>query len=169
MTVDITPNSVVMGAAFGAVARGFRTFRQPLDQSVRSVGIPAIIENFEVGGRPPWVPHAETTVERRDRQGTLGGEPQDILIETGQLFGDATKLARWTITGQEAYISNLPSRSAYGRFHQTGADLARGGTLPQRPWASMESDDVDRIEEIFARWRDGIFLANMWRRVRRIF
>src|SRR5215207_6343018 len=95
MDVDITPNSRIIGAAFGAVARGFLTFRQPLEQSVRSVAIPSIVENFEVGGRPPWTPHSEATELRREREGTLGGEPQDILIETGRLFGDATRLARW--------------------------------------------------------------------------
>jgi phage gpG-like protein len=166
MDVDIVPNSRVIGGSLGAVAKGFRTYRLPLEQSVRRVAIPSITENFEVGGRPPWEPHADSTVERRDRQGTLGGEPQDILIETGRLFGDATKLARWTITGDEAYISNLPSRSAYGRFHQTGANLSRGGTLPQRPWASLTTEDVDQIENIFNRWRDGIVIANWWARMR---
>lgn len=169
LDVDITPNSLIMGAAFGAVANGFRTYRQPLEESVRSIAIPSIIENFEVGGRPPWTPHSDQTELRRDREGTLGGEPQDILIESGTLFGDATKLARWTITGEEAYISNLPSRSAYGRFHQTGAEMARGGSLPRRPWASVTTQDVDAIEDIFARWRDGIVMAHMWRATRLAF
>jgi len=170
MTVDVTPDSRIIGASFGAMARGFRTFRRPLEASVREVAIPAISENFEVGGRPPWTPHSESTQVRRAREGTLGGEPQDILIESGLLFGDATKLARWTITGDEAYISNLPSRSAYGRFHQTGADLARGGFMPARPWASVNTDDVDRIEDRFEAWRDGIIARSLWSRViRRLF
>lgn len=161
MSVNITPDSRVIGASMGAVARGFRTYRLPLETSVKQVAIPAIIENFEVGGRPPWAPHSEATQLRRERQGTLGGEPQDILIESGQLFGDAVRLARWTISGQEAYISNLPDRSAYGRFHQTGFN-----DVPARPWASVTTDDVDNIENIFNRWRDGIIIANWWKRVR---
>lgn len=164
MSATITPSSMVIGAAFGAVARGFRTYRLPLEQSVRSVAIPSIVENFEVGGRPPWTPHSEATEVRREREGTLGGEPQDILIETGRLFGDATRLARWTITSDEAFISNLPNRSAYGRFHQTGTEK-----MPERPWASLDTEDVDGIEDIFNRWRDGIILANMWRRTRLFF
>lgn len=162
--VDVTPDSRIVGASFGGIARGFRTFRLPLEQSVRSVAIPGIVENFEVGGRPPWTPHSESTEVRRSREGTLGGEPQDILIETGRLFGDATKLARWSFSGDEAYISNLPNRSAYGRFHQTGTNK-----MPERPWATLTTEDVDGMEDIFQRWRDGIVLANMWRRARLAF
>ena len=164
MSVDVTPDSRIMGAAFGAVARGFRTYRAPLEQSVRSIAIPGIIENFEVGGRPPWVPHSEATEVRRSREGTLGGEPQDILIESGTLFGDAVKLARWSFSSDEEYISNLPNRSAYGRYHQTGTSKS-----PRRPWASLNTEDVDGIEDIFNRWRDGIVLASLWSRARSIF
>jgi phage gpG-like protein len=165
MTVDITPDSRIIGASFGAIAKGFRGFSRPLEASVREVAIPAIQENFEVGGRPPWTPHSEATEVRRAREGTLGGEPQDILIETGLLFGDATRLARWTINRDEAYISNLPNRSAYGRFHQTGTEF-----MPQRPWATLDSNDADNIEDVFEQWRDGIIARSLWSRViRRLF
>lgn len=160
--IDLHPSPRVMGASFGAVARGFRTYRRPLEASVRHVAMPAIQENFEVGGRPPWEPHAEATVERREREGTLGGEPQDILVETGRLLGAATRLARWSISGTEAYISNLPTDAAYGRFHQTGT-----GHMPARPWASLTTEDVDNIQDIFQKWRDGVIIMNWWRRIRR--
>ena len=165
LSSTISPSPRIIGASFGSIARGFRGYRRPLEESVRRVAIPAIIENFEVGGRPPWTPHAASTIERRSRQGTLGGAPQDILIETGQGFGDVIRLARWTITRDEAFISNLPDRSAYMRFHQTGADLARGGFMPARPWAQMSTQEVDEVQDIFQEWRNDIIARSLWRRV----
>jgi phage gpG-like protein len=161
--IDFVPTTRVMGASFGQVAKGFRTYRMPLEESVKRVAISGIAENFIVGGRPPWEPLSEETIRRRDREGTLGQEPQDILIETGTLFGDATRLARWTITGGEAYISNLPNRSWYGVLHQTGTSH-----MPARPWANLTTDDVDAMESIFNKWRDGIIIANWWRRIARL-
>jgi phage gpG-like protein len=157
-SVEQIPSSRIVGASFGAIARGFRTYRVPLTESVRQVGVKAIDENFRVGGRPPWEPHAEETSIRRDREGTLGREPQDILIESGRLWGDAVRLARWTITGDEAYISNLPGRSWYGVLHQTGTRH-----MPARPWGEMTTEDVDKIEDVFGKWRDKVILANLWR------
>jgi phage gpG-like protein len=162
MEITITPSTVVFASAYGKLARGFTTFRVPLEAAVRRVMIPSISQNFEEGGRPSWEQLSDATIERRDREGTLGGEPQDILVESGTLFGDALRLARWEISGRTAMFTNLPSRSAYGRFHQTGTD-----NMPARPFVVMQDEDVDRIREIFELWRDGQIITNWAARIRK--
>jgi phage gpG-like protein len=165
----LVPSAHIIGREFGQLARGFRTFRVPLEKAVESVGIQHIIHQFEVGGDPAWEPHAESTVERRSRQGTLGGYPQDILVESGALFAAATAKARWTITGDEAWYSgNFPERVRYAPFHMTGANLARGGFMPARPFIQMTDQDVDEIQGIFGKWVDGIILTRWLRRVQRL-
>jgi phage gpG-like protein len=162
------PGGRIIGREFSDLARGFRTFRVPLEKAVESVGIQHILHQFEVGGDPPWEPHAQSTSERRSRQGTLGGYPQDILVESGALFAAATAKARWTITGQEAFFSNLPERAAYGRFHMTGANLARGGFMPARPFIQMGDQEIDEIQGVFGKWVDGVILTRWMRRIHRL-
>lgn len=165
MSVTVEPNPMILGLRLSALAKGFSTFKVPLNESVRRVTIPSIIEQFEAGGKPPWEPLADSTIERRGRQGTLGGEPQDILIETGQLFGDAIKLARWNITTFSASFTNLPSRSAYGRFHQNGAtEWKSNAEIPTRPFVVLLPEDVDRIQSIFTAWASGLIITHWGRR-----
>lgn len=153
----------MIGRDLSVLAKGFRTFRQPLTHAVDTVMQQHIIEQFEEGGKPPWEPHAESTEERRSRQGTLGGYPQDLLIETGTLFDAATKRARWTITGDEAYFSNLPSRASYGFYHLTGT-----GNMPARPFIQLTDRDIDDVEGVFGKWVDGMILKNWMRRIRNL-
>ena len=159
--LDFIPGSRLLGRDFGILAAGFRTFRVPLTKAVDSVMTQHIIEQFEAGGEPPWEPLAESTTQRRARQGTLGGYPQDILVESGTLFEAATRRARWTITGNEAYFSNLPSRAQYGFFHLTGT-----GNMPARPFIQITNQEFDEVENIFGRWVDGLILTRWMKRIR---
>jgi phage gpG-like protein len=163
VSISISPSTAIFASAYGRLAKGFTTFRVPLEQSVRRVMIPSITENFVEGGRPPWEPHSDETIRRRDREGTLGGVPQDILVETGQLFGDAIRLARWDIGRTTAVYSNLPARSAYGRFHQFGAS-----NIPVRPFVEIQAEDADNIARIFDLWSNGIIITNWSRRIRNL-
>jgi len=129
--------------------------------------IPAIAHQFEVGGDPEWVPLSEETNMRREREGTLGGEPQDILVETGTLFSAATARARWTFSGDEAYFSNMPTRAEYGVYHQLGFDSQRGGFVPARPFVRGSTEDVDAVEDIFQRWASGMIIVNWLKRAAR--
>lgn len=160
---DFVPRARIIGADLSALARGFRTYRVPLTKSVDSVMVQHIIHQFEVGGEPPWEPHADSTVERRERQGTLGGYPQDILVETGTLFESATRKARWTITGDEAFFSNLPDRAEYGEFHMTGTT-----NMVARPFIQLTENELDEVQGVFGNWVDGIILTNWMRRIRRM-
>ncbi len=162
MQITIEPSTVIFASAYGRLARGFKTFRVPLEASVRRVMIPSISQNFEEGGRPPWERLSDATIERRDREGTLGGEPQDILVESGTLFGDALRFARWEIGRTTAIYTNLPSRSAYGRFHQTGTT-----NMPARPFVVIQEEDKDAIHHIFELWRDGQIIVNWSSRIRK--
>lgn len=161
--VDFIPGSRLIGRDLGLMAAGFRTFRVPLTKAVDSVMVQHIIEQFEAGGEPPWEPHADTTSERRGRQGTLGGYPQDILVESGRLFGAVTRRARWTITGQEAYFSNLPNNAKYGFFHLTGTPK-----MSARPFIQVTNREVDEIQRVFGNWVDGVVLTRWMSRTRNL-
>lgn len=168
LDVEFSPSAQIIGRDLSNLARGFRTYRVPLRQSVDHVMIPAIAHQFEVGGDPPWEPLAASTVERREAQGTMGGEPQDILVETGTLFSAVTARARWTFTPDEAYFSNMPTRAEYGVYHQLGFGNARGGGfVPARPFVRGTDEDVDAVEDIFSRWANGMIIVNWLKRAQR--
>lgn len=165
MGISFSPDvsrSLIVGRELGALAVGFRSFRKPLTNVVDEVMIPHIIEQFETGGDPPWEPHADSTVERRARQGTLGQSPQDILIETGRLFDAATKRARWKIDSEQAFFSNLPSNAEYGYFHLTGTD-----SMPARPFIQMTDQQLDDAQTVFGNWVDEVIAARFLRRAAR--
>jgi phage gpG-like protein len=158
--IDYVPPLAVLEFDLAKLAAGFRTFRVPLTKAVDRVLIPSILQNFEEGGRPPWQPLSEETIARRERQGTMGGLfGSDILVESGQLFGAMSHRARWTITGHEASISNLPNAAWYGMLHQGGRDFFNVD-FPARPFAVMQRDDQVRIEAIFSAWVEGIIIVN---------
>lgn len=167
--VEFAPSARIIGRDLSALAAGFRTFGFPLRESVDRVMIPAIAHQFEVGGDPPWEPLAEATIERREREGTMGGEPQDILVETGRLFSAAVARARWTFTPDEAFFSNMPTRAQYGVYHQLGFASTQGGFTPARPFVRGGSEDADDVEDIFQRWANGLILVNWLKRARRFF
>jgi phage gpG-like protein len=163
--IDFLPPLAVLEFDLAKLAAGFRTFRVPLTTSVDRVLIPSILENFEVGGRPPWQPLSDETIARRERQGTMGGLfGSDILVESGELFGAMSHRARWKITGHEASISNLPNAAWYGMLHQGGDDFFNVN-FPARPFAVMQREDQERIEAIFAAWVGGIVTVN-WHKTR---
>lgn len=165
--IKFEPDLKIIGNRFGAMARGFRTFRVPLTASVRTVLIPSVTQNFLEGGRPPWEPLSEATLRRRDREGTLGGMSNDILVETGSLFGAATALARWTIGPQFATYSNLPAYAWYGELHQFGDDK-HNVKFPARPFAVMQDEDEREVFLIFQKWTSGIVVSNWGARIRRL-
>lgn len=167
--IDFVPPLAVIGAAYGRVAAGFRTFRVPLTVSVERVLIPSILENFQEGGRPiPWEPLSEETQARRERQDTIGGLfGSDILVETGRLFGAMGSKARWHIDGREAYISNLPNSAWYGALHQGGDDFFNVN-FPARQFAVIQREDEEAIVKIFDSWIAGNVITN-WSRKNRVF
>lgn len=136
------------------IDRDLSNMRTPLRESVRQVIIPSIDANFEAGGRPPWTPLAQSTTDRRIRQGT----GTRILQETGRLRQTATQFSRWDIGTDEAHIGNWPAnvktRAAVAEFGAERSGGSRSVRVPPRPFLLIQDRDADQIDEIFLDWME---------------
>jgi phage gpG-like protein len=149
-----------------------RSFKVPLTRSVREVVIPSIQINFHKHGRPPWPPLAEETAMQK-------GHARPLLL-TGALQGTMKQIGIWHIDREKALIPNLPENVWYGVIHQTGADFgggsssatirirnpltgaitetkgpaaaSGGGSIPARPFAVIQPEDEEKIQEVFSDW-----------------
>jgi phage virion morphogenesis protein len=146
------PAPVIVAAQFTVFGMQLRSFREPLNRSIRQVMIPSIRKNFEEEGRPPWLPLSEATIEIREREGFASGP---ILQRTGNLRRSATQLNIWVIDSEKAYIRELPARSWYGTIHQGGAAgkaMSLRAPIPARPFLLIQDEDADKIQEVFIEW-----------------
>lgn len=149
--ISFLPPLELIAADFHALGLDIRSFREPLKRSVQQVVAPSIFENFVSEGRPQWEPLADSTVESKERAG-YGNE--NILSRTGKLAKAATQLNAWTITSDDATMTQL-SGVDYGEFHQDGTQF-----MPAREFAIIQDpDDVDGIERIFEEWLTERFIA----------
>lgn len=154
LEVDFKPEPVVVAAAFEKFGMDIRSFKEPLDRAVRKVFAPSLAQNFEEGGRPPWIPLSDITVAEKARKGV--SDPGKILVRTGALAKKASQYNFWKINGPagEAYISqDTLGRVFYGVYHQFG--MAAGADqpgYPARPWAVFQPQDMDEVEVIFFEW-----------------
>lgn len=147
----ILPSPLAMQFALDEIGDELRTFRTPLERSVREVLRPSIQQNFEEGGRPPWELLADSTIIAREYEGT-GTDP---LIRTGKLMTSATALSRWSYTQEEATFGPLPVSVAYGEVQHFGSNSSGFGgstVIPSRPWADVQESDLDNIEGVFFEW-----------------
>lgn len=120
-----------------------RSFRVPLKRSIQQVIAPSFKKNFEAGGRPErWMPLADYTVEVRNSS-------QPILVRSGLLKRTMSQLNIWTIDTTKAALLDLPPKIWYGKIHQFGNI---DNNTPARPFAVLQDDDWDGIEDVFARW-----------------
>lgn len=155
VTIDIEPPMEAIEADLAAIGRDLSNMRTPLTTSIKTVLIPSIRENFTTGGRPDqWEPLAESTVEKRQRTGT----GTTTLIETGRLMEGATQFSRWDVGTSEAHISNWNQDIALkAAVHQGGAvatGRTRSADIPARPFLLIQTEDADKIEEIFLTWME---------------
>src|SRR4051812_5701346 len=96
--VSFSPSPILLAEGFNDFALSFRSFKEPLKRSIQEVVAPSLQQNFDVGGRPtPWIPLAETTLERRSKRG-YGSKP---LKRSGRLQRTAGQLNIWKINGPE--------------------------------------------------------------------
>lgn len=177
-----TPSLGIVARDVERLGMDIRSFKEPLQRSVRKVMIPSIRKNFEAGGRPAWPELADDTVKLR-------GSSWPILDRTGKLRKGATQFNIWTITDTSATIKSLPSNIWYGVVHQQGLggfgqymtaakaqlgakakprdvtklafsmlDQAKGTRqhhrvfIPQRQFVMFQDDDIDEVQEVFADW-----------------
>jgi phage gpG-like protein len=109
--------------------------------------------NFDMGGRPSWAPLMDSTIEHSRRQSAEG-----TLVVTGNLRDAASSVSVWKISRSEAALDSSRLGSAYyGMFHQVGY-----GNTPARPWAVMQTEDEERIEEVFGGWLTSRAVATGW-------
>jgi phage gpG-like protein len=120
---EFQPSLGIVAKAVDRWAIDIRSFREPLERSIKQVMIPSFRTNFASGGRPPWEPLAAQTVKKRK------GSATPILVRSGKLARGVTTLKVWTVTVASATIKDLPDRIWYGKVHQAGleGDSALGG------------------------------------------
>jgi len=179
---DFQPAPGIVAKDIDRLGIDIRSFREPLVKAIRTVMMPSIRKNFQVGGRPePWQALAAYTVAKRSATGP-------ILVRSGNLARAASSFAIWSIGETSAAIKSMPSNVWYGNLHQAGygsiGDIARrqlgpGATLqdiqeramelfmgatpakkqtkvtiPQREFALFQQEDMEDIQEIFADWME---------------
>lgn len=129
----LSPSIGLVAKDLNRLGLGIQSFKEPITKSIRQVMMPSIRRNFDVGGRPPWEPLAEYTINVR-------GESGPILVRSGKLKKGASSFGIWSISDTSAAVKGLPSSIWYGAVHQAGsgsfggyiarakADLGRGAT-----------------------------------------
>ncbi len=107
--------------------------RPALGESAELTG-ESIRRNFEVGGRPRWKPHAEST-----RRSTSG--PSRLLIREANLMNSFKPFVTRRSAGQR-------SRTVYGPRQNYGYPGGPGrghSRTPARPFALFQPEDSRRI------------------------
>lgn len=150
------PTIAIQAAGLRRFYREVGDLKVPLRNAARTVVRPSIRLNFEVGGRPPWEPLSEYTIDQKK------GNSRP-LIRTGHLRDVASSWQIWTFTENSATIRSLPSSAWYGNVHQKGhrkmgAGAKSTGTygigyvnIPARPFITLQKSDEEKIVKIFER------------------
>ena len=106
------------------------THRAPLMRSIAGTMESAVLQNFEVGGRPKWL-------GLKYRQGTP-------FVDTENLMGSITS----AYTNDEAIVG---TNEPYAAIHQFGGKAGRGRKvdIPARPFLALTpQDEADILEDI---------------------
>lgn len=111
---DLEPTIGIAAARIKRLGLDIRSFKEPLTSAIKTVVIPSIRKNFDVGGRPAWEPLSEYTIKVRK------GSAWPILQRTGALRKAATQFNIWTVSTTSAAIRSLPQKVWYGYVHQAG-------------------------------------------------
>lgn len=125
-------------ADINKLSRNLHNFTEPLTISLEEVIIPSIRENFNAEGRPSWAQLAENTVKARKSS-------HPILHVTGTLEDAVTSRSSWRVTPSEVSLASLGV--SYAAFHQGGTSK-----MPARQFVAIQSEDVEKITEIFNVW-----------------
>ncbi len=146
------PLPVVMTLAFDSFGLSVRSYREPLNEAIRKVMIPAIDHKFDTEGAPEyWQPLQQETIDNRSYWDYDAGP---ILQRSRKLRKKVTQINLWTVTSDQAFVSEIPADVYYGGIMQEGTmDLeGQGGQIPPRPFLVLEEKDMNDIEEIFFNW-----------------
>lgn len=162
--LNFEPSVGILARKVDKLGLNIKSFRVPLHDSVKKVMIPSIRKNFDVGGRPKWVPLAMGTIAQK------GGNTAP-LIRDGSLRRQMGYIKIWHIDSEKAMIADLPQSIWYGKVHQAGLggtttvsvrNIATGaitniteeseGGIPARPFVMIQKQDERGIERIFDQW-----------------
>jgi phage gpG-like protein len=189
MGFDFTPTLGIKAAEFDALDVDIRSFREPLKRSIQSVIAPSIGRNFLASGRPTsWAPLSDMTIPVKTKANPKF-PVTDPLLRSGLLMKTMQQLNIWTITSTQAEIRSLPDKIWYGNVHQSGtamqttAEQASGGTaegfksmmdavlaggsgergmnIPARPFAMIQTADLDAIQDVWAIWLNERVIAKL--------
>lgn len=135
-------NSVIKGmdGLIGEVVRMRDKARKPaapLKQSAEVTGV-SIRRNFEVGGRPRWKRHAEST--RRSRVG-----PSRLLIQSTELMNSFKPFVSRSSAGQRSSTVYGPRQN----FGYKGGSGRGHSPTPAREFALFQREDAVRSGDLF--------------------
>lgn len=136
------PRAHAVAADVDRLRYKLRSFREPLNITLRSVVIPSIKKNFAVEGRPKWAPLSPSTVKSR-------GSAHPILVRKGKLRRVSAQINIWSIDRNDMEVTGLDRRVPYAKFHQGGTRF-----MPPRPFMAWYREDVRDTERIFLNWMD---------------
>lgn len=175
--VAIEPSIVFHTRRLEELGVGIRSFREPLEISIREVMRPSIRTNFDVGGRPKWAELAASTIAKREKKGT----GTKTLVEKGTLRKIASQRNIWDVSSTVALVRGfaLLERVPYAGYQQTGTGKGMkaipmkdergrnifgvGDSMPARPYLFIQEEDIEKIEQIFLEWIE-MRIAKYWAR-----
>ena len=186
LKTSFSPTIALSAKRFDQLDLNIRSFREPLKRSIQHVIAPSIGKNFLTGGRPTsWTPLSDVTLEMKGNDPKTRYPVSDPLLRSGLLFKTMQQFNIWTVTETQAAILQLPSKIWYGNLHQAGhgtmTAAAAGATsaqglqnvitavlgggyrayIPQRPFAMIQSQDMDAIAVEFEIWMNERIIATL--------
>lgn len=138
-----------------------------------------------------WTPLQDDTIVVKGNSPRTKYPVSDPLMRSGLLFKTMQQYNIWTVTTTEASIQSLPDKIWYGNLHQSGlgslgptAAQASGGTMagfrsmienvlaagassergkyiPARPFAMVQTEDLDKIVAVFTVWINARIAARL--------
>lgn len=183
MQFNFKPSLALSARQFDTLDIDIRSFKEPLKRAIKQVIAPSFAENFIVNGRPVgWQAYADDTVTMKENDPKNKYGPDSILRRSGLLFKTMQQINIWTITSTQAAILDLPDKIWYGKVQQSGFGLtaasfkdplhispeqlkslgAQGAMhVPARPFALLQDEDLDNIQDVFSRWLDERVIARL--------
>ncbi len=185
---EFTPSLALTAKNFDTLELDIRSFREPLKRSIQGVISLSIEANFLAGGRPQqWVPLSDATIPVKSNDTRTAFPVEDPLLRSGLLMKTMAQLNIWTIGTVEASIQSLPDKIWYGNVHQAGTGSSqtvaasgkslrqivaeaiagsggsgeRGKNIPARPFAMVQTEDLDKIVGVFEIWLNERIVARL--------
>jgi phage gpG-like protein len=116
VSFEFQPSIGILARDIDKLGADISSFEEPLRRAIREVMVPSFKKNFQMEGRPSWVPMSEATRIIRGNKGQ-GGK---LLHRSGALERVVTQESLWSIGPNSATIRDLPSGVSYGKIHQAG-------------------------------------------------